>query len=389
MKKYIFMLICILLVQNACTQNNQPYRQDIKAYLNDIEIDGPVYNDGSVFNRYENYANSYVNLVNIFRLLESETVINGNAIEINSPKIGHFVITYESPTNIIFNPRPSPFPSTDNTIIIIDDEFYIRINFVRYIINGYTEEDEGKVALYTRDYERLDFPELNIKAYLNDDEITGRIYKNIYRADIQGTNYLSSFVNLVNIFHLLESETVINGNIIEINSSKIGVIRIIYENQMNININYPTRGLELRPTFTNNSIVIINNEYYIRISTVRYLISGALAQDEEKVILYTSDYERLDIPLTLNDCYLALNNQLNSDIKEDIKISSVNELIKYHMGLGMWIRNNWIRQTNNRITKLLYDNGLRHPENMSQIIIIGYHYYLNGINKTIQELINE
>jgi len=255
MKKYIFMLICILLIQNACAQNNQPYRQDIKAYLNDVEIVGPVYNNGSAFNIYENYANSYVSLVNIFRLLESETVINGNVIEINSPKIGNIIITYESQTNII--------------------------------------------------------------------------------------------------------------------------------------INYVTKGLELRPTFTNNSIVIINNVYYIRISMVRYLISGELAQDEEKVILYTSDYERLDIPLTLNDCYLALDNQLNSDIKEDIKNSSVNELIKYHMGLGMWIRNNWIRQTNDRITKLLYDNGLRHPDDMSQIIIIGYHYYLNGINKTIQELISE
>ena len=255
MKKYIFVPICILLVQNSCAQNNQPYRLDIKAYLNDTEIIGPVYSNGSVSNIYENYSNSYVSLVNIFNLLESETIINGNAIEISSPKIGNIII--------------------------------------------------------------------------------------------------------------------------------------IYENQTNIIINHITKGLELNPGFTNNSIVIINNEYYIQISMVRYLINGALTDDEEKVVLYTSDYERLDIPLTLNDCYLALNNQLRTDTKEDIKISSVDELIKYHRGLGRWIRNNWIRQTNNRITKLLYDNGLRDPDGMSQLIIIGYHYYLNDINKTIQELMNE
>jgi hypothetical protein len=389
MKKYFLLLICALLLQNGYAQNNQLSKLDIKAYLNDTEIMGPVYTNGYKFNIYDNYANSFVNLVNIFGLLESKTVINKNVIEINSPKIGKFVIIYESPTNIIFKPRPVPFPSTDNSIAIIDDEFYIRINLVRYIISGYTEEAEEKVTLYTRDYERRNLLKLDIKAYLNDDEIKGSVYKNVFGPAIQGADYLSSFVNLVNIFGLLESETVINGNIIEINSPKIGNVVINYKSQTNIIINCITKGLELKPTVTNNSIMIINNEYYIQISMVRYLIKGALNQDEEKVILYTNDYERLDIPLTLNDCYLALNDLLDGDVKEDIKNSSVNDLIEYHMGLGLWIRNNWFRQNNNRITKLLYDNGLRNFDSMSQTIIIGYHYYLNNINKTIQELIAE
>jgi hypothetical protein len=105
-------MFSILLVQNSYAQN----KLDIKTYLNDIEIIGPIYNNGSIFNIYENYPNSYVSLVNIFKLFESETVINGNVIEINSSRIGNLVITYESPTNIIFSPRPSPFPSTANSI---------------------------------------------------------------------------------------------------------------------------------------------------------------------------------------------------------------------------------------------------------------------------------
>jgi hypothetical protein len=379
----------MLLVQNGYAQNNQLHKLDIKAYLNDVEIMGPIYTNGYKFNIYENYANSFVNLINIFSLLESETVINGNIIEINSPKTGNFVIVYESPTNIIFNPKPSPFPSTDNSIVIIDGEFYIRLNLVRYIISGYIEETEEKVTLYTRDYERRNLLELNIKAYVNDDEIIGGVYKNVFRPAIQGTDYLGSFVNLVNIFYLLESDTVIKENIIEINSPKIGNIVINYKNQTNIIINYITNKLELKPPFTNNSMVIINNEYYIQISIVRYIINGSLNQDKEKVVLYTNDYERIDIPLTLNDCYLALNDLLDNDVKEDIKNSSVDDLIKYHMGLGMWIRNNWLRQSYNRITKSLYDNGVGHLDNMSQTIIIGYHYYLNNVNKTIQELMDD
>ncbi len=389
MKKYVFVIICLLLIQNSYAQINQLQKLDIKAYLNDIEIAGPIYYDGSKFNVYENYPNSYVNLANIFHLLEAETVVDGNIIKITSRKFGNFVITYNGPDEIIFNPRPSPFPSTKNTIIIIDNEFYIRINLVRYIISGYTEEDEEKVTLYTRDYQRLNLPELNIRAYLNDTEIMGTVYKNIFAPLIQGLNYSSSFVNLINIFSLFDSKIEIDGGIIEINSSRIGNIKIIYKNQTDILIDYVSKELELTPSFTNNSMVIINNKYYITISMVRYLINGALKQDEEKVVLYTNDYERLDIPLTLHDCYLALDNQLSSGTKDDIKNSSINDLIEYHMGLGMWIRNNWIRQTNNRITKLLFDNGLRHPDDMSQLIIIGYHYYLNDTINSIEELIVE
>jgi hypothetical protein len=389
MRKHIFLIICILLVQGIYGQNNQLNKLDIKVYYNDIEIAGSVYDNGTKFNIYENYSNSYVNLANIFQLLESEVLINGNLIEINSQKLGNFVIIYESPNDIIFNPRPYPFPSTNNTIIIVDDEFYIRLNLVRYIISGYTEENEGKVTLYSRDYERLDLTELYIKAYLNDDEIEGPVYRNVYSSPVQGENYLSSYVNLNSIFSLLGAEVKINNNLIEIFGENTGNIQINYVRQNNITINGTIRGNNFSQGFTNNSMVIINNNYYIQISLVRYLINGALKEEENSIILYTHDYERLDIPLTLNDCYLALNNLLNNDMKEDIKNSDVRGLIRYHMGLGMWIRNNWIYQSSNRITRLFVNNGLRHPDDMSQIIIIGYHYYLNGINKSIEELKNE
>jgi hypothetical protein len=94
-----------------------------------------------------------------------------------------------------------------------------------------------------------------------------------------------------------------------------------------------------------------------------------------------------NIPTTLNECYIALNNLLSDEIKQDIKLSSVNDLIKYHMNLGMWIRNNWIRRGS--IGTLFLQNGPRHMDDISQAIIIGYHYYLNGIEKTVEELLNE
>jgi len=237
--------------------------------------------------------------------------------------------------------------------------------------------------------QNIESNELNIKAYLNDTEILGPVYRNVFQPPVQGVDYLGSFVRLTSIFELLNSEINIRENLIEIISKDIGHIGIIFEDQQNIFINHFTRELIIGPSFTNNSIIIITDEYFISISMVRYLISGSLVQDEEKVILYTNDYERLDIPLTLLDCFLSLDNILSDEVKDDIMSSSLDSLIRYHMGLGMWIRNNWIRQTNSRITGLLYENGLRHPDDMSQIIIVGYHYYLNGIIKPIEELIEE
>ena len=94
-------------------------------------------------------------------------------------------------------------------------------------------------------------------------------------------------------------------------------------------------------------------------------------------------------PITLNEAYLALDNMLSSEVIEDIKLSSVNDLIKYHRNLGMWIRNNWFRAPGSRLGSLFTEYLPRHMDDLSQAIIIGYHYYLNGIEKTIEELLNE
>ena len=83
MKKIILIIICIILIQNVYGQSTQPQRSDIKAYFNDIEIAGYVYNNDTKQNIYENYSNFHVNLINIFRLLDSEVLIDQNLIMIN------------------------------------------------------------------------------------------------------------------------------------------------------------------------------------------------------------------------------------------------------------------------------------------------------------------
>ena len=104
--------------------------------------------------------------------------------------------------------------------------------------------------------------------------------------------------------------------------------------------------------------------------------------------------DKPEVPQTLNDCYVALNKELEkeseSELKNDIKKAAVKNLIRYHFSLGMWIRNNWrLWQTDNRLTQLFINIDIEDPDDMSTLIIMGYHYYLNGIEKTMEELVEE
>jgi hypothetical protein len=100
--------------------------------------------------------------------------------------------------------------------------------------------------------------------------------------------------------------------------------------------------------------------------------------------------DKLDIkvnPLTLNDCYISFDSILESETKDVIKKTPVHELIKYHLTFGRWVRNRFLYRTDSKITKLFHDKDEEMDiDDISHIIIIGYHYYLNGNEKTLEEL---
>jgi len=115
------------------------------------------------------------------------------------------------------------------------------------------------------------------------------------------------------------------------------------------------------------------------------------------------------IPSTLEEAYLVLDELLSDEEKDFIKNfdwydlfydenwrDNVDEDWFYlwqmtgHMGLGLWIRNNWIHQsavsgslvpTNIAMRFLL--RGIGHPDDMSSEILEGYRMYLNGLPYSI------
>lgn len=86
-----------------------------------------------------------------------------------------------------------------------------------------------------------------------------------------------------------------------------------------------------------------------------------------------------EIPATLEECCLKLDELLREkeELKEKIKAASDWEIGRFHLGLGLWIRNNWIYPCPyDRISKLFYDNGGGDPDGMSHMILENYRNYL-------------
>ena len=90
--------------------------------------------------------------------------------------------------------------------------------------------------------------------------------------------------------------------------------------------------------------------------------------------------EEIHIPTSIAECFEQLDLMLEAEDIEMIKNMDYDELWALHMGLGMWIRNNWLFPQNSELAKMFYDAGFRHFDDVSQFIIVGYHYYLNNDN---------
>ena len=84
------------------------------------------------------------------------------------------------------------------------------------------------------------------------------------------------------------------------------------------------------------------------------------------------------IPVDLEDAFRELDKMLSQEFRDEFKSSSEQDLIRYHFGLGLWMRNNWGLWSESRLAQSLSASGLRHPDDMSGLIITAYWRRLNG-----------
>ena len=91
------------------------------------------------------------------------------------------------------------------------------------------------------------------------------------------------------------------------------------------------------------------------------------------------------VKLALSCLCIGLTKSLNEfnlkkQDKEYIKTLTEEEFfMESHFTLGMGIRNEWIRSGNPELVKFFLDQGVKHPDDMSAMILTSYYRHLKKI----------
>ena len=96
-------------------------------------------------------------------------------------------------------------------------------------------------------------------------------------------------------------------------------------------------------------------------------------------------------PENLNEVFQFLDNDWSIVRKTHFKnLSESNATASEHFGMGLWIRNTWIRGDRNPpLVKYFHSIGLYRPDDISSVIMLSYHRKLNqrplGVENQIKE----
>jgi hypothetical protein len=107
--------------------------------------------------------------------------------------------------------------------------------------------------------------------------------------------------------------------------------------------------------------------------------AARLAEHIRQVHLVADSIDGVYIPRNLDESFTQLDRLLPDTIKQYLRHPDpCYGLGDFHMGLGLWMRNNWQLWGGSRLQQYLEALGIEHPDNMSGVILATYRDYLNG-----------
>ena len=84
-------------------------------------------------------------------------------------------------------------------------------------------------------------------------------------------------------------------------------------------------------------------------------------------------------PKNLTECLQMLDKNLKTEDKDYIKTLTEDEFfMESHFTIGMGIRNEWIRSGNPELVTFFLDQGIKHPDDMSAMILTSYYRHILG-----------
>ncbi len=119
------------------------------------------------------------------------------------------------------------------------------------------------------------------------------------------------------------------------------------------------------------------------------IVPFARGQKENAKVLVADSLSGIYIPQDLEDCFKQIDSFWSDSTKVKVKQKAEDEFTaNAHFALGMWMRNNWGLWKGSRLSKYFNDKGIYHPDDMSGIILVSYHRYLNGKEISLQQQID-
>jgi hypothetical protein len=83
-------------------------------------------------------------------------------------------------------------------------------------------------------------------------------------------------------------------------------------------------------------------------------------------------------PATLSEALARLRQTLPPETIQEMRDGTEDDMRMYHMGLGLWIRNDWGLWARGPLYQDLAALGLRHPDDMSAVILTCFWRELHG-----------
>jgi len=84
------------------------------------------------------------------------------------------------------------------------------------------------------------------------------------------------------------------------------------------------------------------------------------------------------VPRVVGDAFRRLDGELDPADRDTIRAKAPEDMIDLHFGLGMYVRNEYGLWKGSPLQDFFLAKGVRHPDDMSAVLLDAYRLYLRG-----------